>query len=130
MTDPISDMLTRIRNAQAVRHQTVTVPFSNLKVKITQILLREGFIKDFKRVRIRNQKLIKIYLKYDSTGTAKILGLKKISKPGQRIYKKAKEIKKVRGGFGIAVVSSSKGIITDKEARKQKLGGEVLAEIW
>jgi len=130
MTDPIADMLTRIRNAQAVQHQTVDVPFSNLKLKLAQILAREKFISDFKRVKSKGHKMIRIYLSYDSEKNPVISGLKRISKPGRRIYKKAKEIKKVKGGYGIAIISTPKGLMTDKEARNQKLGGEVICEIW
>lgn len=126
--DPIADMLTRIRNAQAVGHQTVDIPFSNLKLKITQILLKENFISDFRKA--KDQKKIKIFLKYDEEKNPAISGLKRVSKPGQRIYQKAKEIKKIKRGYGIAIISTSKGLLTDKEARAQKVGGEVLFEIW
>lgn len=130
MTDPIADMLTRIRNAQAVRQQTVSVSFSNLNLKISQILLREGLIEDYKRLRFKNQKVIKIHLKYGTDNNPVISGLKRISRPGLRVYRRAKEIKRVRGGYGIAIISTSKGVMTDKEARRQKLGGEVICEIW
>ncbi len=130
MTDPISDMLTRIRNAQAVHQQTVEIPFSNLKLKIAQILVKENFIKELKKVKRENQKVIRIYLKYTPDKLPAISGLKRISKSGQRIYKKAKEIKRVRSGYGIAVISTSKGIMTNKEARKKKLGGEIICEVW
>ena len=130
MTDPITDMLNRIRNAQAVRHQTVEIPFSNLKLRITQILARENFIEDFKKVKRKGQKIIKIYLKYTKENLPAISGLKRISRPGQRIYKKTNEIKKVKGGYGITIISSSKGMITDKEAKKNKAGGEIICEIW
>jgi len=130
MTDPIADMLTRIRNAQAVKHPTVDVPFSNLKLKLAQILLREKFVSDVKKVKSKGYKMIRIYLSYSSDGKPAISGLKRISKPGRRIYKKAKEIKKVKGGYGVAVISTPKGLLTDKEARAQKVGGEVICEIW
>ena len=130
VTDPISDMLTRIRNAQAVRHETVGVPFSNLKLKIVQILAEKNFIKDFKKVKGKEQKIIKIYLKYTKDNLPVIYGLKRISKPGQRIYIKANDIRKVKAGGGINIISTSKGIMTGKEAKRKALGGEVLAEIW
>ena len=130
MQDPIGDMLTRIRNAQTARHQTVDIPFSKMKLKIAEILKQEGFILDFKKKRKNSQKIIKIKLKYLEDNIPAISGLKRISKPSQRIYKKAKEIKKVKSGYGIAIISTSKGLMTDKEAKKRKLGGEVIAEIW
>jgi len=130
MMDPITDMLNRIRNAQAVRHQTVEIPFSNLKLKIIQILTKENFIKDFKKIKGKGQKIIKIFLEQRNGNLPVISGLKRISKPGQRIYKKAKEIKKVKSGYGITIISTSKGIMTGKEAKKKKLGGEVICEIW
>jgi small subunit ribosomal protein S8 len=130
MTDPIADMLTRIRNAQAVKHPVVDIPFSSLKLKLAQILLREKFISDVKKIKVKGHKMIRVYLSYNHEGEGAISGLKRISKPGKRIYKKAKEIKPVKGGYGIAVISTSKGLLTDKEARKEKVGGEVLCEIW
>ena len=130
VTDPISDMLTRIRNAQAVRHETVGVPFSNLKLKITQILAEEKFIKNFKKAKIKEQKIIKIYLNYTEDNLPVIYGLKRISKPGQRIYIKANDIRKVKAGGGLNIISTSKGIMTGKEAKKKALGGEIICEIW
>ena len=130
MADPITDMLNRIRNAQAVRHQTVEISFSNLKLKIIQILIKENFITNFKKIRRKGQKIIRIYLKYTKENLPFISGLKRISKPGQRIYKKANEIKKVKGGYGVSIISTSKGIMTNKEAKKNNLGGEVICEIW
>ncbi len=130
MIDPITDMLNRIRNAQAVRHETVEFPFSNLKLKITLILARENFIADFKKVKNKKQKLIRIYLKYDKEKNPAISGLKRISKPGRKIYVKANEIKQVKAGVGISIISTSKGIMTGKEAKKNKIGGELLCEIW
>lgn len=126
MTDPITDMLNRIRNAQAVLHPTVTLPFSNLKYEIAKILEKEGFIEKVERKGRKTKRVLEIVLKYPSP----ISGLKRISKPGQRIYLRAKEIKPVRGGFGIAIVSTPKRLMTDKEARKQKLGGEIICKIW
>jgi len=129
MTDPISDMLTSIKNAQAVLKETVEVPFSNFKYEIAKILEKNGFIAKAEKKGKKIKKLIEITLKYDNKRPA-ISGLKKISKPGQRIYKKAKELKPVKGGYGIAIISTSKGLMTNKEARKQKLGGEVICEMW
>jgi len=129
MTDTIADMLTQIRNAQAVLKPEVKVPFSNLKYKIAKILESEGFLEKVSKKGRRIKKIIRIILRYeDKTGV--ISGLKRISKPGQRIYLKTKEIKPVRGGYGMAIVSTSKGLMTDKQARKKKLGGEIICEIW
>ncbi|PIZ00918.1 30S ribosomal protein S8 [bacterium (Candidatus Gribaldobacteria) CG_4_10_14_0_8_um_filter_33_9] len=130
ITDPLSDMLIRIKNALAVRHQTVEIPFSILKLKIIQIFTKEGFISDFKKLKRNNGRIIKVYLKYDAEGKPAIFGLKRISKIGKRVYKKAKEIKKVKAGYGMAIISTSKGIMSDKEAREQRQGGEILCEIW
>ncbi len=127
--DPISDMLTSIRNAQAVGHSTVKIPFSNIKDEIAKILEREGWIEKVEKVG-RKKKFLKITLKYDENKMPVISGLKRISKPGQRIYKGYREIKKVKGGYGMAIISTSKGLMTDREARKNKVGGEVLFEIW
>lgn len=122
-------MLNRIRNALAVFHSTVDIPFSNLKYEIAKILEREGFIEKAEKKGKKIKKPLKISLKYENKKPA-ISGLKRISKPGQRIYKSSKEIRKVKGGYGIAIISTSQGLMTDKEARKQKIGGEVLCEIW
>jgi small subunit ribosomal protein S8 len=130
MTDPIADMLIRIKNAHAVNHKTVDIPFSALKLRMIQIFIKENFILDFKKLKRNNGKIIRVYLKYDNEGAPAISGLKRISKVGKRIYKKAKEIKKVKSGYGAAIISTSKGIMSDKEARRQKLGGEVICEIW
>jgi len=127
--DPISDMLTIIRNAQAVRKETVNVPFSNLKYEIAKVLEKEGFLKKVGKQGKKTRKKIEIILKYDS-GAPVISGLKRISKPGQRIYKKRREIKRVKGGYGKTIISTSKGLMTDREAKKQKLGGEIICEIW
>ncbi len=129
MNDPISNMLTSIRNALACQHSRVAVPFSNLKYEIAKILEREGFIERVEK-RGRIKKNLILTLKYSEDGVPAILGLKRISKPAQRIYKSSKEIKKVKGGYGIAIISTSKGLMTDREARKQKIGGEVICEIW
>lgn len=127
--DPISDMLISIKNAQAVRHQTVKVPFSNLKYEIAKILERNGFIEKVEKKGKKLTRFIEITLKYTDKIPA-ISGLKRISKPGQRIYSNRRKIKKVKGGYGIAIISTSKGLMTDKEARRQKIGGEIICEIW
>ena len=129
MTDPISDLLTRIRNAGAVKQEFTDIPYSKVKLKIIEILLAEGFISDFKKLKKQDKKFMRVFLKYEK-GEFKITGIKRVSTPGQRIYKKYKELKTIRGGFGFSIVSTSKGIILGSEARKQKLGGEVIAEIW
>jgi len=130
MTDPVADMLTRIRNANAVRHESLEVPGSRLKKEIAEILKREGFIKDVEYVEDNKQGMIRIFLKYGPNQEKVITGLKRISKPGLRVYAKADEVPRVLSGLGIAIVSTSNGIITDKEARKQSVGGEVLAYVW
>lgn len=129
MTDPIADMLTRIRNANQERHETVNVPGSKIKVRIAEILKEEGFIKDFTIEEDGVKKTIVITLKYNGNERV-ITGLKRISKPGLRIYAKVDEVPKVLNGLGIAILSTSKGVITDKEARAQKVGGEVIAYVW
>jgi small subunit ribosomal protein S8 len=129
MMDPISDMLTSIKNAQAVFKETVEIPFSNLKYEIAKILEKEKFIEKVEKKGKKTKRIIEITLKYQDKAPA-ISGLKRISKPGQRIYLPAKKIKRVKGGYGIAIISTSKGLMTNKEARKKKLGGEVLCEIW
>lgn len=130
VTDPIADMLTRIRNALTVRHQTVDVPASRIKKAIAQILLDEGFIKGFEIIQNGAYETIRISLKYGPNKEHVITGLKRISKPGLRVYARFEELPKVLGGLGIALISTSKGIMTDKNARKQNVGGEVLAYIW
>lgn len=130
MTDPITDMFNRIKNAQAVLHPIVDVPFSNIKLKIAEILQGYGFISDFKKRGRKGRKILRVTLKYNSQNQGVISGFKRVSKPGQRIYKKAKELKKVRNGYGIAIISTTKGLLTDQEARKQRAGGEVMAEVW
>ena len=129
VTDTIADMLTRIRNANAMRYNEVSVPASKLKIELARILKEEGFIKNYKVVKEDAQGSIVITLKYVNKERV-ITGLKRISKPGLRVYAKSNEIPKVLNGLGIAIISTSKGIMTDKEARKQNLGGEVLAYIW
>jgi small subunit ribosomal protein S8 len=130
MTDPIADMLTRIRNGNMAKHETVDVPASNMKKEIANILLEEGFIKGFDVIEDGKQGLIRMQLKYGKNKEKVITGIKKISKPGLRVYAKKDEIPRVLGGLGIAIISTSKGIITDKVARKEGVGGEVIAYIW
>ena len=130
VTDTIADMLTRIRNANQMRYQQVSVPASNLKVSLAKILKEEGFIEDYKLVNEDVQGTIRLTLKYGQNKERVITGLKRISKPGLRVYAKSTEIPKVLNGLGIAVISTSHGVMTDKEARKQNLGGEVLCYIW
>jgi len=130
MNDPIADMLTRIRNALTARHDTVTLPASNMKKAIARILLEEGYIKSVDYIDDGLQGQIKIVLKYAEGKQSVINGLKRISTPGLRVYARSDELPKVLGGLGIAIVSTSKGVMTDKEARKAGVGGEVLAYIW
>ncbi|MCD9026375.1 30S ribosomal protein S8 [Cohnella silvisoli] len=130
MSDPIADMLTRIRNANLVRHESVELPASTVKKQIAEILKREGFIRDAEYVEDNKQGLIRIFLKYGPNNERVITGLKRISKPGLRVYTKSNEVPRVLGGLGIAIISTSKGIITDKEARQGKSGGEVLCYVW
>ena len=130
VTDPIADMLTRIRNANAMRYKEVEVPASNLKQEIARILKEEGFIADYKIKENSVQNIIVLSLKYGQNKERVISGLKRISKPGLRVYAKASEMPKVLNGLGIAIVSTSKVLMTDKNARKESLGGEVLAYIW
>ena len=130
ITDPVADMLTRIRNASTAKHDTVDVPASNLKKAIAQILLDEGYIKSYSLVDNGNQGVIHITLKYLAKKQQVISGLKRVSKPGLRIYAGAEELPKVLKGLGIAIVSTSQGVMTDKKARKLHIGGEVLAFIW
>ena len=130
MTDPIADMLTRIRNANSVYHDKVEIPGSKIKEAIAVILKDEGFIKDFEVIDDNKQNVIKVSLKYGANREKVISGLKRISKPGLRVYSQKDQLPKVLGGLGIAIISTSKGLMTDKEARKAGLGGEVLAYVW
>ena len=130
ITDAIADMLTRIRNANSAKHPTVDIPASNLKKQIAQILLDEGYIKSFKVVDDNKQGVIRIKLKYTENRTPVITGVRRVSKPGLRMYSNCKELPKVMKGLGVAIVSTSKGVMTDKAARKANAGGEVLAFIW
>jgi small subunit ribosomal protein S8 len=130
MTDPISDMLTRIRNANVVRHDKLEIPASKIKKEIAEILKREGFVRDVEFVDDSKQGIIRIFLKYGPNNERVITGLKRISKPGLRVYAKAEEVPRVLNGLGIAIVSTSNGVLTDKEARQKQAGGEVLAYVW
>jgi len=127
--DPISDMLNRIRNAQAVLKEQVDMPFSNLKYEIARVLEEKGFIEKAEKKRKRTKMTIEITLRYNDKIPV-ISGLKMVSKPGQRIYKSFREVKPVRSGYGIAIISTPKGLMTDKEVKKQRLGGEIICEIW
>ncbi|USS90775.1 30S ribosomal protein S8 [Fructilactobacillus carniphilus] len=130
MTDPIADFLTRIRNANMARHASVDVPASKIKGNIAEILMREGFISRVEYIEDDKQGVIRVYLKYGKNNERVISGLKRISKPGLRSYVKSDDVPKVLNGLGIAIISTSNGVITDKEARDKKVGGEVLAYVW
>lgn len=130
ITDTIADMLTRIRNANSAKHPTVDVPASNMKKQIAQILVDEGYIKSFRVIDDDKQGVIRITLKYTENKSQVITGLRRVSKPGLRIYSNSKDMPKVMKGLGIAIVSTSRGIMTDREARKNNVGGEVLAFVW
>ena len=129
-TDPIADMLTRIRNANSAKHKTVDVPSSKIKTAIAEILFKEGYIKSFELISDENQGIIRITLKYDEKGIRVIDGIKRISKPGLRVYANKEELPRVLNGLGTAIISTSQGLKTDKEAREAGIGGEVLAYIW
>ena len=130
ITDPIADLLTRIRNASTAKHDTVEIPASNMKKSICQILVDEGFIKSFTVADDGKQGVITIALKYGANKTPVIQGLKRVSKPGLRIYSNVEDMPKVMKGLGVAIISTSKGVMTDRQARKENVGGEVLAFIW
>ncbi|PKR83128.1 30S ribosomal protein S8 [Heyndrickxia camelliae] len=130
MTDPIADLLTRIRNANMVRHEKLEVPASKIKKEVAEILKREGFVRDVEYIEDNKQGIIRIFLKYGTNNERVITGIKRISKPGLRVYAKADEVPKVLNGLGIAIVSTSQGVLTDKEARNKQVGGEVLAYVW
>ena len=129
LTDSIADMLTRIRNANAVMHEKVDVPHSNLKDRLAEILKEEGYIANYKVVTDGNKKNIRVYLKYDGKERV-IKGIKRISKPGRRVYSSVEDMPRVLSGLGIAIVSTSKGIVTDRVARRENVGGEILAFVW
>ncbi|MBF0546439.1 MAG: 30S ribosomal protein S8 [Candidatus Riflebacteria bacterium] len=130
MTDPISDMLTRIRNANRVKHESVEMPSSKMKIEIAKILKKEGYIRDFRYYKFQNKFNLKIFLKYGEKQIRTLMGLKRVSKPGCRVYSGKGEMPKVLGGLGVNIISTSKGIMTDKEAKKAGIGGEILCQIW
>lgn len=130
VTDPIADMLTRIRNGAKAKFNSIDVPGSKLKTEIAKILKEEGFIKNYKFLKDGKQGILRIYLKYGPGQSAVVYGLKRISKPGRRVYVKSDEIKPVYNGMGISILSTSRGIITDKKARKENIGGEILCDVW
>lgn len=130
ITDTIADMLTRIRNANAAKHPSVDIPCSNLKKQIAQILVDEGYIKNFRIIEDNKQGVIRVTLKYTENKSQVIQGLKRVSKPGLRIYSNSKEMPRVMKGLGIAIVSTSKGVMTDRKARQEHVGGEILAFVW
>ena len=130
MTDTISDMLTRIRNATTVRHDRTDVPASKMKLEVAKILKQEGFIRTFKVLEEGPQGIIRIYLKYADDGEPVIHGLRRVSRPGRRVYRAVDELPKVRNGLGVAVISTNRGVVTDEQARGLQVGGEVLCEIW
>lgn len=130
MTDPIADMLTRIRNANMARHEKLELPASNVKKEIARILKDEGFVRDVEFIDDNKQGIIRVFLKYGPDSEPVITGLKRISKPGLRVYAKGSEVPRVLGGLGIAILSTSQGVVTDKTARQAQVGGEVLAYVW
>ncbi|MBM4274006.1 MAG: 30S ribosomal protein S8 [Deltaproteobacteria bacterium] len=130
MTDPIADMLTRIRNAGTARFDKVDIPASRMKIGLAKIMKEEGFIKNYKVIKDTRQGILRVYLKYNEQQKPLIHGLRRVSKPGRRVYTGHEELPKVQGGLGVAVISTSKGVVTDRQARKLKVGGEVLCEIW
>lgn len=128
--DPVSDMLTSIKNALAVEKETVDIPFSKLKYEIAKILEQKGFVEKVEKKGRRIKRIIEIFLKYDQNKKPAISGFKMVSRPGQRIYLPAKKIKRVKDGYGIAIISTPRGLMTDREAKRQNLGGEIICEIW
>jgi small subunit ribosomal protein S8 len=130
MSDPIADLLTRIRNASSAEHEKVDIPSSKLKVRITEILKEEGFIKNFRLIEDKKQGTLRVYLKYGPGNEKIISGLVRVSKPGRRVYVAKDKIPSILGGMGVAILSTSQGVMTDRAVRKQKLGGEVLAYVW
>ncbi|QTA78854.1 30S ribosomal protein S8 [Desulfonema limicola] len=130
MSDPISDMLTRIRNAGKAKFNSVDIPGSNLKTELAKLLKDEGFIKNYKSIKDDKQGILRIYLKYSADNKSAIYQLERVSKPSRRVYMKSKDIKPFYNGTGVAVISTSKGIMTDKHARNQNIGGEVLCRVW
>lgn len=130
MQDPISDMLTRVRNANRIEKGKVDVPFSNIKREIAKLLIKEGYVKDLKVIRVNSRKTLRLSLKYGQKRERIISGIKRISRPGLRVYAKSDEVPRVLGGLGIAILSTSKGLMTGKECRKTRVGGEVLCYVW
>jgi small subunit ribosomal protein S8 len=130
MSDPLADMLTRIRNASSARHSKVDIPASKIKVNVARILKSEGYIKNYKLLKDQRHGILRIYVKYDEANQGIITGLERVSKPGRRVYVKKRDIPFVLNGMGISVLSTSKGILTDREARKENLGGELLCNVW
>lgn len=130
MSDPIADMLTRIRNAGKAKFNSVDIPGSKLKVELAKILKNEGYIRNYKFINDEKQGILKVYLKYDQSQTSSIYSLKRVSKPSRRAYVKGKDVKPVYNGLGIAILSTSRGMMTDRQARKENIGGEVLCTIW
>ncbi len=130
MTDPIADFLSRVRNGLMARHKTVTAPASKMKARIAQILKDEGYIADFSVEKNENQGVLHLTLRYDEENRPLIEGIERVSKPGLRIYKGVDDLPKVRGGLGMAVISTSKGIMTDQQARRDRIGGEILCQVW
>ena len=130
MTDPIADMLTRIRNASSVKHESVDIPRSKLKEELARILKSEGFIREYKVLENDKQGTVRVYLKYDANKGQIIKGIKRISKPGLRVYASKDEVPRVLGGLGVAILSTSRGIMTDRRARKEGVGGEVICYVW
>lgn len=130
ITDPIADMLTRIRNANSAKHPSVDIPASNMKKAIAEILLEEGFIKSYQTIEDNKQGIIRVVLKYGANKSRVLQGIRRVSKPGLRVYSSSEDMPQVMRGIGVAIISTSKGIITDKQARQQNIGGEVLAFVW
>ena len=130
MTDPIGDMLTRIRNANMVKHESVEMPSSKMKIVIAKILKKEGYIRDFRYYKFQNKFNLKIFLKYGEKNSNILKGIERVSKPGRRIYSSKENIEKVLGGLGISILTTSKGVLTDKEARSNNVGGEVICRVW
>lgn len=130
MSDPIADLLTRIRNASRAEHEKVDIPASKLKVRITELLKEEGFIKNYRLIEDDKQGILRVYLKYGAGNEKMISGLVRVSRPGRRVYTAKDEIPSILGGMGVAILSTSRGVMTDRESRKQQVGGEVLAYVW
>jgi small subunit ribosomal protein S8 len=130
MSDPIADMLTRVRNAGKAKFNRVDIPGSRLKTEIAKILMEEGYIRNYKFIKDKKQGILRIYLKYDDKQTSAIFGLERVSKPSRRVYVNKKDVKPVLNGMGIAILSTSKGLMTDKKARAERIGGEILCNIW